>query len=231
MQNNKSKGFRSFVREKGYYIVLLLCAAAVGTSAYFLLTRNRSAGDKIVAAVIATEPTQNQKPPVTEPTGKASGQEASVTKPAETEEPDSAPEKLTVMRPLDGETVSAFAADHLAYNETTRDWRTHEGVDLRAEEGQEVFAVADGTVYAIYEDESYGMTVVLQHADGYTTQYSNLNEEIPVSVGQKISQGDVLGNVGATACVETASEPHLHFAVYRNHAPVDPEEFLKANTD
>ena len=42
MQNNKSKGFRSFLKEKGYYIVLLLCAVAVGTSGYFLLRPSKT---------------------------------------------------------------------------------------------------------------------------------------------------------------------------------------------
>lgn len=228
-QNNKpSKGFRSFVKEKGYYIVLLLCAVAVGTSAYFLLTRDRTVEPKTVAPVIATEPAVSEQTPneSDERLGDAQQNTPAVQKPEAATEPTS-PKRLETARPLEGETVMAFAADHLAYNETTRDWRTHEGVDFRAEEGQAVCAAADGTVYAIYEDESLGMTVVLQHADGYTTHYSNLSEEVSVSVGQSVAQGDVLGTVGTTACVETATQPHLHFAVYQNNAPVDPEEFFE----
>lgn len=225
--NNKSKGFRSFVKEKGYYIVLLLCAVAVGTSAYFLLTRDRSAEQATVAPVIATESTANEETVSESAAVRDNAQEtaSAAQKPEAVTEPTS-PKRLETARPLEGEAVMAFAVDHLAYNETTRDWRTHEGVDYRAEEGQEVCAAADGTVYAIYEDESLGMTVVLQHADGYTTHYSNLNGEVSVSVGQSVSQGDVLGVVGTTACVETATVPHLHFAVYQNNSPVDPEEFF-----
>ena len=225
--NNKSKGFRSFVKEKGYYIVLLLCAVAVGTSAYFLLTRERPAEQTTVAPVIATEPTENGETVSESAAVRENAQEntSAARKPEAVTEP-TAPKRLETARPLEGEAVMAFAVDHLAYNETTRDWRTHEGVDYRAEEGQEVCAAADGTVYAIYEDEGLGMTVVLQHADGYTTHYSNLNGEVSVSVGQSISRGDVLGLVGTTACVETAAVPHLHFAVYQNNSPVDPEEFF-----
>lgn len=225
--NKKSKGFRSFVKEKGYYIVLLLCAVAVGTSAYFLLTRTRSVPQKTVAPVIATEPAVSEASVSESAQVRQETQQntPAASKPAPATEPTSE-KRLSVGRPLEGETVTAFAADHLAFNETTRDWRTHEGMDFRADDGQEVCAAADGTVYAIYEDESLGMTVVLQHADGYTTHYSNLNEDVPVSVGQSVKQGDVLGSVGATACVETALQPHLHFAVYQNNAPVDPEEFF-----
>ena len=63
-----------------------------------------------------------------------------------------------------------FAADHLAYNATTRDWRTHEGLDLAAALGDPVCAAADGTVYTIYEDERYGTTVVLRHSGGFTSE-------------------------------------------------------------
>ena len=52
--NNKSKGFRSFVKEKGYYIVLLLCAAAVGVSGYFLLSNRNNAASPEETPVIAT---------------------------------------------------------------------------------------------------------------------------------------------------------------------------------
>ena len=141
-------------------------------------------------------------------------------------EPTSAT-RPAVQRPVDGATVTSFAADLLAYNTTTRDWRTHEGVDLSAALGDEVQAAADGSVYTIHEDESLGMTVVLRHDGGYTTHYSNLDKDVSVKVGDTVKAGDVLGKVGQTAGIETAEEPHLHFAVYKNNAPVDPTEFMK----
>ncbi|MBQ3357140.1 MAG: M23 family metallopeptidase [Oscillospiraceae bacterium] len=218
--NNKSKGFRSFVKEKGYYIVLLLCAVAVATSGYFLLT-----ADKTPAAPTVTAPTTATAAtvPPDAPTRRAAN--AIATQGAEPTEPTS-PKRLVTIRPAGGETVNSFAADHLAYNETTRDWRTHEGVDFRCEAGQSVTAAADGTVYTVYEDQSYGMTVVLQHANGYTTHYANLSKDVPVSVGDSVKAGQVIGTVGDTACVETALEPHLHFAVYKDNSPVDPAEFF-----
>lgn len=218
--NNKSKGFRSFVKEKGYYIVLLLCAVAVATSGYFLLTADKTpAAPAITAPTTATAATV----PPDAPTRRAAN--AIATQGAEPTEPTS-PKRLVTIRPAGGETVNSFAADHLAYNETTRDWRTHEGVDFRCEAGQSVTAAADGTVYTVYEDQSYGMTVVLQHANGYTTHYANLSKDVPVSVGDSVKAGQVIGTVGDTACVETALEPHLHFAVYKDNSPVDPAEFF-----
>ena len=219
MQNNKSKGFRSFLKEKGYYIVLLLCAVAVGTSGYFLLRHGKTPDVLESSASVSqggvsapTTPTKDAKDVIA----------TNPTEPAEL----STPKRLTTVRPVDGETLYAYAADHLAFNETTKDWRTHEGVDLSAALGQDVVAAADGSVYTIYEDESLGMTVVLRHTDGYTTHYSNLDEEVAVKVGDTVEAGTVLGTVGQTACIETAAQPHLHFAVFHNNVPVDPEDFF-----
>lgn len=218
-KSNSSKGFRRFVKEKGYYIVLLLCAAAVGVSGYFLLNdktepvNNTTDGQTESSVTEGAETTQSTQEVVfTENSGQ-------------NETPVTAESKIVL--PIVGDTVNAYSADMLAYNETTRDWRTHEGIDFAAAEGQEVLAAMDGTVYTIYEDESYGMTVVLRHADGYTTHYSNLSEEVNVKSGDTVTAGSVLGTVGQTAITEAAQEPHLHFAVYRDNVPLDPSEFLE----
>ena len=103
-----------------------------------------------------------------------------------------------------GEQTGGFAADHLAYNATTRDWRTHEGLDLAAALGDPVCAAADGTVYTIYEDERYGTTVVLRHSGGYETTYANLQAEPAVETGDTVSAGQTIGAVGTTAAAEAA---------------------------
>ncbi len=213
----KSGGFRSFLREKGYYIVLLLCAAVVGVSGYFLLTKDRAElqTDAPVNATLSETPsTASTLPTLTRPTLPEAETEST--------EPQAAPRR----RPVEGEALNTFAADQLSYNETTRDWRLHEGVDLRAEPGQDVLCAMDGTVVTVYDDKSLGTTVVVRHGDGFTTHYANLNEHVPVQVGQSVQAGTVLGTVGSTACSETADGPHLHFAVYSSHQPQDPIAFL-----
>lgn len=215
MQNN----FIKFIKAKGYYIVLLICAVAVGVTGYFLLT------------------TEKEKAPTVEAVAKESLVDAQATEPAEsvaaTQDEEvgltQTAEPFSLLMPVNGEALTAFAADYLAYNATTKDWRTHEGIDLSAVLGQEVYAAADGTVHSIYEDENYGMTIALQHADGYMTYYSNLSEEVAVAAGQSVQAGTVLGTVGSSANVESATAPHLHFALYQNDKPLDPYEFFKSN--
>ena len=125
-----------------------------------------------------------------------------------------------------GQTVAEFAADCLGYNETTRDWRTHAGVDIAAEEGAQVCAAAAGQVYSVYDDEELGMTVVIIHDGGYTTQYASLDAEVSVAPGDAVALGQPIGTVGNTALLESALEPHVHFSVTCNGDPMDPQEFL-----
>ena len=108
-------------------------------------------------------------------------------------------------------------------------WRTHAGMDLAAPEGSEVCAVADGTVLSVFDDDMLGRTVTISHEGGYVTHYANLAEEVAVTAGDRVSAGQVLGTVGRTALAEIAEEPHLHFAVYKNNVPQDPEAYLAGN--
>ena len=133
---------------------------------------------------------------------------------------------MKTVSPVAGEEVFGYAMEVLSYNQTTRDWRTHNGVDIAAEAGTEVVAAADGEVYTTYEDETLGYTVVIRHAGGYTTHYSSLGEDIRVQAGDQVTMGQVIGTVSSTALVETVLGPHVHFSVTYQDAPMDPAEFL-----
>ena len=221
---NKFKGIRNFVKGKGYYIALLLCTVVVGVTGYYLLT------EKKPGFLPGTEPTTETTTQGTTPTATKDRDKAVANLEDEDSEPQTEAAVVTAPfalgKPVSGEVLSHIAVDHLAYNETTRDWRTHEGMDIAAEIGDPVYAAAEGTVYTIYEDEHLGMTVVLHHKDGYSTHYANLSSEIPVSVGDQIPAGGVIGTVGQTACTESASAPHVHFALFQNNSPLDPQDFL-----
>ena len=134
--------------------------------------------------------------------------------------------ELETILPVGGETIAAYAMDCLSYNETTRDWRVHNGIDLAAEEGAPVVAAADGTVISVREDDSLVTTVVLRHTGGYETTYQNLEESVPVQLGDKVVLGQTIGSVGATALTESAIGPHVHFSVAYQDMPMDPADFL-----
>ena len=208
------------VSGKGYYIALVLCAVAIGLTG-FLYYRN--AGDtndtlKDPAGTVGATQNNDVQAVATQP-GENNNQE-----PVNTTPPSQKPPKTKM--PMAGNTVAEYSMDALCYNQTTRDWRVHDGMDIAAEAGTQVCAAADGTVYTVYADETMGMTVVIRHDGGYTTKYASLSEDVPVKAGQQVSAGQVIGTVGNTALLESAIGDHLHFSVTCDGKPVDPADFL-----
>lgn len=159
--------------------------------------------------------------PVMAETPEEADEPADSLAPEETE-----PALRTVILPVSGETVASHSMTALAYNVTTRDWRTHDGMDLAAEQGTPVLASEAGTVTAIYRDEYLGHTVELSHPSGYTTVYANLQEQAAVTVGQTVAAGEVIGAVGSSALLESGHPSHLHFSVTFGGNSVDPAEYF-----
>ena len=223
MRNNKTFG----IGGKGYYIALVLCAAAIGITGY--VYRNNQ---KKVEQVSLLE-TQEVVLRTGETTAAATEQpETKGTAPsrAETQPPQTqatVPSKpLKTGLPVQGSEAAVYSMDALSYNETTRDWRVHNGVDIAADAGTEVCAAADGEVYTVYEDDSMGYTVVIRHDGGYLTRYASLSQDIPVKSGDTVSAGQVIGYVGDTALVETTLGSHIHFSVTHQDEPMNPADFL-----
>lgn len=206
---------------KGYYIALVLCAAAIGVSGY-LYYRNANEVTSDVTAAVTQETQEQVAAAVTNP---ADVQQTTAA--TEATESATTPQKpLKTAAPVEGELVAEYAMECLSYNATTRDWRVHAGMDLAAEAGTEVKAAADGEVYTVYNDEEMGTTVVIRHEDGYTTHYASLAEEVRVAAGDKVSLGQTIGTVGQTALMESALGDHVCFRVTCNGEIVDPAEFL-----
>ncbi len=221
--SNKKHG--ASANGKGYYIALILCAAAIGISGYLYYSsaneqENAQLGGQDVTAG-ATQSQGHKDLPViaTQPDEVTAG----TTQPTA---PSTVRKSMQTASPVEGEIIAVYAMDELGYNATTRDWRVHNGVDIAAEEGSSVCAAADGTVYTVYEDETMGMTVVIRHQDGYVTRYSSLAQEVSVKAGDSVSMGQKIGTVGTTALLESAIGSHVHFAVTCNDEPVDPAQFL-----
>jgi len=145
-------------------------------------------------------------------------------------QPEVQPQSVTskIVSPLAGETVAVFSVDKLMYDATLGDWRTHDGIDIRAEAGTPVVAAAAGTVIAVGEDGRLGVTVQIEHSGGYVTTYASLHPETLVEEGQTVAAGEVIGAVGNTSLSEAGLGAHLHFAVSRNGENIDPEVYLPA---
>ena len=224
MSNNKRNGG---IFGKGYYIALILCAAAIGITGY-VYYRNTTQKDITVQGPDYRETapaadTEHQDIPVlaTQPPSESTAP-TEATKPTQTQ-------SIKTASPVSGETLNSYSMEALSYNQTTRDWRVHNGLDIAAEAGTEVCAAADGQVYTIYQDDILGTTVVIRHIGGYTTTYASLSQELAVSVGDTVTLGQVIGTVGETALTESTLGPHVHFSVTYQDVPMDPVEFLELN--
>ena len=211
MSDNKhGRGFGG----KGYYIALVLCAAAIGITSYVY-----SSGREDDAVQTANTPLAITEAAELPTAGTAA------TAAAETAAPTAG--RLATQAPVQGEVLNGYAMEVLSYNQTTRDWRVHNGVDFAAAAGTAVTAAADGEVYTVYEDDQMGMTVVIRHEGGYTTRYSSLDSAVTVSAGETVTMGQPIGAVGTSALMENALGHHVHFAVSCNDESMDPMEFLE----
>lgn len=205
---------------RGYYIALALCLAAVGTIGYFAL-RERP----VTVKQQEPAPTLDIQPAPTQPVVKP----APVVIPEPEPQPEiTEPAELLpqVVSPLDGTTVTVFSMTELLYDTTMADWRTHDGIDVQAEEGAAVKTAAGGTVQSVSDDELMGTTVVIDHEGGYSTRYSSLQKDVPVTAGQQVVAGEVIGRVGTTSAAESQMGPHLHFSVSRDGAVIDPRDYV-----
>lgn len=216
-------------------LILVLVAAAAGVTVY--LTQRGSEQvqqaaieeplvENLAASTQAAQPSDASAPSVSVPTTVPANIPDDTQQATQNTAAASTPGALKTALPVTGETIGVYAMDCLSYNETTRDWRVHNGVDLAAEAGAPVGAAADGTVYTTYEDDTLGFTVVIRHDGGYTTRYSSLDRDLCVAPGDTVTLGQTIGYASDSALVESVMGAHVHFSVSCQDQPMDPAEFF-----
>ena len=241
------KKLEGFFTGKGFYIVLFLCAAVIGVSAWMMATgnetmendpvRNNSVNldDKRVETVIVpaqsgtaeTGALEADAPEVnTEGLAENAEVQDSEAVAAVEEQPVVEAAAPIYVWPVAGQVERAHSSDTLSYDQTLRDWRTHEGIDIIAELGAPVVAAHSGSVESIVQDSLYGTVVTVSHGDGTRTIYANLAENPSVTVGDWIDCGTTIGSVGSTALCEISQTSHLHFAITVNGTAADPMDYL-----
>ena len=254
MNSNSSGGrLERFFAGKGFYIVLFLCAAVIGVSAWMMAAGEKTMEDvngkngisldnpRVETVII---PPQKQTEEAMDLSDEALPAEAPVMSEqglAETALPES-DQGVEVWRegdimevaapmyiwPVMGDIERRHSLEALAYDLTLSDWRTHEGIDILVPVGSTVSAAHCGTVESVYEDDLYGVTVVVDHGDGAKTVYSNLAAETLVAVGDWVEPGTQIGSVGSTALCEISQQEHLHFSITVDGRAVDPLSYLPA---
>ena len=101
----------------------------------------------------------------------------------------------------------------------------HSGVDLAASQGTPIYAIAAGTVTTATYGDANGYYVALSHGNGYGSVYCHMTN-YTVSVGDYVSQGEIIGYVGSTGW---STGPHLHFEIHVNGNTVNPMDYISVS--
>jgi murein DD-endopeptidase MepM/ murein hydrolase activator NlpD len=105
--------------------------------------------------------------------------------------------------------------------------RMHKGTDFAAPYGTPIHVTAEGTVTHAGWQSGYGRLIKVRHANGIETRYAHL-AKIRVKVGQKVSRGAVIGDMGNSG---RSTGTHLHYEVRVNGRAINPMTFIKAGQD
>lgn len=248
-----SRKLGDFLAGRGFYVVLFICTAVIGVSAWILLSAGNefnesdtggskasvsqfnkdarvSDGNAMIPDVTGQKPEVSSTPSAAgnasaAPTAKATGGNDKAST-AEDKSEAAMAKPLTFVWPIVGNIEVMYSVDELLYNKTMSDWRTHDGIDISSTIGTKVMAAADGTVADVRNDDLLGTTVVIDHGNGLQSIYANLAETPVVKKGDKVAMGSVIGAVGDTAIGESCETAHLHFAMTKDNLPVDPSKYL-----
>ncbi len=127
--------------------------------------------------------------------------------------------------PVQGEVINEYSGSKPVKSKTTGEWRVHSGIDIKAPTGTVVTAPAGGKVISAGEDKLTGMTVKIDHGDGFVSTLYNL-EKISVESGAQVKKGDTIGTVGKSAVLEAADEPHVHFEIKKDGKYISPKDYM-----
>jgi len=163
---------------------------------------------------------------VTEETNNRKTQATQVSTNTQTNKKTNKEKDPTFVKPIEGEILKEFAKDSLVYSETLKEWTTHLGIDIKAERATVVKAAADGTVKYIKNDPRYGLTIIIEHSNGFETRYANLLTTEFVSEGEQVKAGQTIGTVGDSAIYEIVDESHLHFEILKNSESLNPAQYI-----
>ena len=236
-------------RLSGFYIALCCCVLAIGAAGYVSESLSARRANSVAKNVDAPTPLPN---PTAMPTAEPLPTPAEVSVFSEEAPPEildiaelvptAEPEEDYtfdnpdveavngeaqiqdgITLPVNGEILQTYS-DEPQYNRIMGDWRTHNGIDIAADEGTEIRCAADGEVKSC-SSTVYGTEVVVSHSGGYETIYSQLEAADGICEGKNLRSGDVIGKITAPSG-EDVSAAHVHFGVKKDGSYVDPVSAL-----
>ena len=192
MMNDKKSPVQKFLEGKGFYIALALCVAGTGTAAWLAVNRTIDDIDDQNQKILESRP---QTEDFTDP-GEVDAEQNGVTISSEGEDSSSdvsssqepaaqpsggsassVPQNTSALQfslPVAGEKLNPYSDGKLVKDATLGEWRTHDGLDLKAAKGTPVYAAAEGTVASVKEDGLWGTVITIDHSNGLSTVYCGI---------------------------------------------------------
>ncbi len=128
--------------------------------------------------------------------------------------------------PVSGSVVMNYSVDRVIYDVTLDQYRTNDNICISGSVGQPVVAAADGVVVDIKTTREDGNTIVIEHGNGWSTTYSQLQSDMLVSVGDVISAGQEIGYIANPSIYSVLLGNHLEFKVAKDNETIDPNMIL-----
>ncbi len=239
--SNKSRKNNS----KGFYIALGVCLIAIGVAAWTTYdsvvnyaspngnsasstvaeqTNQTVSGIKVITSEPAAVPEESSQPAPSSAAPKPASSAVPPKTVSSVPAKQTAAQVLTFKYPVSNTATQKYSGENPVYSKTLQDWRVHTGVDLSAQQGDAVKAVADGTVKNVYADDSYSNTVVITHGE-IEAYYCGMGQT-SVKKGDTVKQGQQIGTVGIVPC-ESLDASHLHLSMKKSGKFIDPLSVLK----
>lgn len=143
---------------------------------------------------------------------------------------EAAPKAVYYSFPLGDKISREFSKDELVKNNTTNDWRTHNGVDIAGNVGDPVKAICDGEVIEVSADSLWGMVVTINHNNGIIAKYCGLEKEEALKPGANVKINEKIGTLGEIP-IEKADGVHLHLEIFKDGNLVSPSDYLGKTVD
>lgn len=136
-------------------------------------------------------------------------------------------ENLNFIKPVSGQILTQYSDNNLVNWEVLNEWKTHDGVDIRAKKNTPVKAALAGVVSNIEnEDKTWGVCITITHKNGMKTIYKGLSDQVQVKLDETVKTGDVIGTVGPSILVEKNKGEHLHFEMKKEDEFVNPKDYI-----
>lgn len=253
-------GFAEFLDKQGIYIIMLICLALIGITAYFALGSGGGEEDQAQEPSPSIESAGAQQDQslkeeikrlqaTPKPTATPTETPKATATPAPTKAPETVPDVASAaaaapakvaaatptpqkpLMPIDGNIIRPYSPEEPVFYSTLNEWMVHMGIDIEAPDETDIISAMDGTIEAVENRADTGYTILIDNGGGVKTLYGNLASPDGVEVGQQINRGDVIGKVGRSA-TNTLSDPaHVHFEYTKDGKRVNPEEVCIWNVD